>query len=390
MSVARKPTIAEAASAQLPRGGARHWLRVLRLPLLLLGVCVVGAIAWQVGGLPGTPVWAGVLLVEVLLVLLDRRQDGRREGPQPADEARKAQPPAAEEARVEQPPVSEVPLSTPRDENMSAAPARRRSRRRPRTGGAGAPVAAEQRAPRPAPARSSPARSPAPATPPETGPPAPRRAAPPDVAQAWRAEILWRESDGTAQFVAAARDASGRTAAVAGSRAFPWPPPDAARVEDMQRAVEALRVVLLEAGWTAAPRGERWYSLRFAWEPAPRRAETPGRTQQWPADTADLVRCQIGWASGYRRSRFEAVVLRPGEGKPAPIGASEEFRWMFKGAPDRRAPEHVAAVKRLRAALQADGWEEVGPGRAWYARRFVWRRDADPPTSVSSSASAEA
>jgi hypothetical protein len=104
--------------------------------------------------------------------------------------------------------------------------------------------------------------------------------------------------------------------------------------------------------------------------------------RRWPEGTAELVRCQINWESGYRQSRFAAVMLRPGARRGRTIGASESFKWMLNAPPDWRDPQHLAAVRALRARLIGDGWDEVGDGPAWYARRFVWRRTEAPPEGL--------
>jgi hypothetical protein len=104
--------------------------------------------------------------------------------------------------------------------------------------------------------------------------------------------------------------------------------------------------------------------------------------REWPEETAELVRCEIGWTSGYRTSRFEAVVYEPGERKGRAIGGSEPLRWMFKGVPDRGDRAHIAAVKALRARLIGEGWEDIGDGPAWYARRFVWPGPGPAPTEL--------
>lgn len=113
--------------------------------------------------------------------------------------------------------------------------------------------------------------------------------------------------------------------------------------------------------------------------PQPVGAAPPRRPVRrgWPAGTSELVRCQIDWVSGYRRSRFEAFVLRPGEKRGRSIGGTEEFTWMLNAPPNPRDRAHLDAARELRATLLADGWEEVGEGAAWYSRRFVWRGDAD-------------
>jgi hypothetical protein len=99
----------------------------------------------------------------------------------------------------------------------------------------------------------------------------------------------------------------------------------------------------------------------------------------WPAGASELARCEITWSSGFKTSRFEALVYPPGEKRGRPIGGSEPIEWMLKGSPDWRDEEHFAAVKSLRGRLIADGWQEVAEGDDWYARRFVWRGEGPAP-----------
>jgi hypothetical protein len=223
----------------------------------------------------------------------------------------------------------------------------------------------------------------------------------------WTAEIIWREAADRGVFQVLARNAEGQPTIIAQSPNLPWPPRGPESLGDLGRAVDALSAGMREAGWTAMPRGDSWYSLRFGWTSAsspvapqqrpsdPRTpsaarsqpmAAAPARTgvapREWPADTAELVRCQIAWASGYRSSRFEAVVYEPGRRRGQAIGGSEPFAWMLKGEPEWQNQQHVAAVKRLCVQLMADGWEDVGRGPEWYARRFVWRADAPAPDRI--------
>ena len=148
------------------------------------------------------------------------------------------------------------------------------------------------------------------------------------------------------------------------------------------------------------PAGDIWYARRFAWQPR-RNATAPapppmalGPAQraaastaasartEWPEGTADVVRCEIDWVSAHLSSRFEAIVYRPGTERGKAIGTSARFSWTLKEKPDGRDPNQLVAVKALRAALIADGWEEIGEGPAWYARRFVWRGSSPAPERV--------
>jgi hypothetical protein len=164
--------------------------------------------------------------------------------------------------------------------------------------------------------------------------------------------------------------------------------------------VTRLEAALVDCGWAPAPPGHAWYARRFTWgtiAPASRtpvaaspRTERPAKpasrppASAWPEGTADLARCEIKWMSSYRSSRFEAVAYQPGEKRGATIGASDAFKWMFNAEPDWRDAKQLDAVKALRSALIAGGWEEVGEGPVWYGRRFVWRGEGEPPTALGS------
>ena len=46
--------------------------------------------------------------------------------------------------------------------------------------------------------------------------------------------------------------------------------------------------------------------------------------------------------------------------------------------PEPPMPAIIAAVSLLVAALQAAGWQRIGPGPPWYAQRFLWRGEGEP------------
>ena len=97
----------------------------------------------------------------------------------------------------------------------------------------------------------------------------------------------------------------------------------------------------------------------------------------WTDETAGLACCEIRWAAGYRSSHFEVVPPAQGRGRAEALLRSRPFAWTLRSPPDASVEAQLSEVVRLRSALQADGWEEVAPGNAWYARRFV-RRDGEP------------
>jgi hypothetical protein len=114
--------------------------------------------------------------------------------------------------------------------------------------------------------------------------------------------------------------------------------------------------------------------------PAPAGARPrPNGNGAWPAGTQDCWRCEIVWDSGYRTSRFHAVVRPPGSARGRVSGRSQAFRWMFDAAPQACKPEFVAAVGSLDQTLTQAGWRPVQPGPKWYARRYVWAGAEAPP-----------
>jgi hypothetical protein len=256
---------------------------------------------------------------------------------------------------------------------------------------------------------------------------------PSDPRRAWTAEIEWRPGDADSRFwvIATADDGSAK-APVAQSGALEWPPSGPTAVQALSDAARALEEALLSAGWSPLPAGEAWYAKRFAWAPrqAPRppadgrpgparpqaaqpgtarpaagqarpapaagqpgtsRPGAPGRErtgrfkrdpQAWPAETQSQWRCELKWDAGYFNSRFQAVVYPPGTQPGRPVAAGEPFKWTFMSDPDPKGERHLGQVRALASALEAAGWERVDRGPAWYAHRFVWRREGPPPEHV--------
>jgi hypothetical protein len=217
--------------------------------------------------------------------------------------------------------------------------------------------------------------------------------APPEPAVAWEAEVTWEAAGGTGRFRALGVAIDGDAylpVEVGRSRALRWPPSGPADIADLTRASEELEAALLTAGWSARPAGDEWYAKRFAWTPERERETemaTRGtvqtsrfqRAEPWPADTEPLWRCEIRWRAGWISSRFEAVAAPPGERRGRPIGTTDPLKWTLKADPDPDGAETRAALAQLVADLLGAGWEREGRGRHWYAQRFSWRREGDPP-----------
>jgi len=227
---------------------------------------------------------------------------------------------------------------------------------------------------------------------------------PPDPDRLWTAEIQWARSEDTARFCVVARDEQGDTESViARSEAFGWPPEGTEAVQALVGAADALSEALTLAGWKPLPRGAAWYAKRFAWEPAPVSDWAPPQpgpsvtpvepagartnrfrpTGEWPPGTEALWRCAITWRPGYARSHFEVVMHDPaGTADDRVIAVSPPFKWLFMGDPDPNGAAFRAAALDLAAALESAGWERVGVGAPWYAARFVWPGDEQPPDEI--------
>lgn len=294
-----------------PRG-TRRWL----LPAVIGAICVAGLVLEFGLGLPGIPVWVGVLAAEAVVLLTASRLDSA-------------------------------------------------GTRAART--AGEPQAAP--------------------------PPEDHGVTPPEPGEGWTAEIHWRDEGERAHFAVLARGPAGGAVELARSRTFDWPPPEPEAIARVSAEVDELRARMLADGWQLREHGSTWFADVFAWnggaeapeapadeapeplaedEPVP---EHPVGPRAWPEGTEALARCEIRWAAGYRRARFEVAGMEPGRRRAAVVAASEPFAWTLRSEPRPDHPAQAGAVERLAADLLAAGWEEVRPGPRWYARRFVRRTD---------------
>jgi hypothetical protein len=102
-------------------------------------------------------------------------------------------------------------------------------------------------------------------------------------------------------------------------------------------------------------------------------ASKPERVVARPAPHAPAPAgtCEIGWSRGYFKSDFYVAASEP-EGGVSEVARSPAFRWTAAGEPPQDeaiAAAHAALVEKLVAL----GWEEVGAGESWYARRYQRR-----------------
>jgi hypothetical protein len=103
----------------------------------------------------------------------------------------------------------------------------------------------------------------------------------------------------------------------------------------------------------------------------------------WPQGTQGRWRCEITLNAEPLSSRVQAVAYPPGHDDGHPIGTSPSSTSTSEAATDWQSPEGLErAVRALATALEAEGWEPVGQGAGWYARRFSWRREEPPPRRV--------
>lgn len=92
--------------------------------------------------------------------------------------------------------------------------------------------------------------------------------------------------------------------------------------------------------------------------------------------------CAIGWRPGRLRSRFRAMMAPPdGQGWQI-VAESRSLRWPPRRGQTLPTAELVSALESLVAALVAAGWEPVESAGSWSARRFVWRREGEPPARL--------
>lgn len=101
------------------------------------------------------------------------------------------------------------------------------------------------------------------------------------------------------------------------------------------------------------------------------RARMLGRPVRTTGDVPSV--CSIAWKPGHHRSRFQAVISNPGDGRPRVVAESDGLPWPPKDARNPPTRELEAALASLVAKIVAAGWEPVQSEGSWTERRFVWR-----------------
>jgi hypothetical protein len=178
-----------------------------------------------------------------------------------------------------------------------------------------------------------------------------------------RCAIGYRESDGEGEFQVLVTDADGSHRSAARSPAFPASAGEVRRRGAARAAHELLVQRLLVCGWWPSGSGGEWPELEFI------RPE--------PADPAH-GRSLVTVVREGGRAHFAAEEL-DNFGNPTPLDASDAFRAppLIPVRPSRQAK---AALKRLLARMEDDGWKIAGQaGDAWYAIWLSRRRSVHRP-----------
>jgi len=101
-----------------------------------------------------------------------------------------------------------------------------------------------------------------------------------------------------------------------------------------------------------------------------------------PATANSMWTCEIAWQPGQVRSRFQAVMAPPDSRTRRVVAESEGLRWPPEDVRKPPTRELEAALGALVASIVGAGWEAVQCGGSWSERRFVWRREGVPPTTL--------
>ena len=118
-------------------------------------------------------------------------------------------------------------------------------------------------------------------------------------------------------------------------------------------------------------------------DPAPRARSVAQRAGSTLASASSSWSCEIAWQPGRVRSRFQAVMVPPdSRARQVVVAESEGLRWPPTDVRNPQTHELEAALGALVASIVAAGWEPVQSGGAWSERRFVWRQEGKPPTTL--------
>ena len=191
----------------------------------------------------------------------------------------------------------------------------------------------------------------------ESRPRARRRSQAPD-----RCAIAYRESESQGEFQVVVAEEDGSLRPAARSPAFPASGGDVRRKGAAGAAHDVLVQRLLVCGWWPADSGGEWPELEFI----------RGESADWEGGRSLVTVVRDGG-----RARFVADEL-DSFGNPTPLEASHPFRAspLVSVRPSRQAK---AAMKRLLARLELDGWKVAGQvGDAWYAISLSRRRGFSP------------
>jgi hypothetical protein len=121
-------------------------------------------------------------------------------------------------------------------------------------------------------------------------------------------------------------------------------------------------------------------------DPAPRARSVAKPAGPKLASASSPWACKIAWQPGRVRSRFQVVLVPPNSrARQVVVAESEGLPWPPTDVRKPQTHELEAALGALVASIVAAGWEPVQSGGAWSERRFVWRHEGKPPTTLESS-----
>ena len=154
----------------------------------------------------------------------------------------------------------------------------------------------------------------------------------------------------------------------------PYPPS-----EELREAVQTLSGALADAGWMPAAKGLEWYEHRYSW---PGEQDPPDHIDVEPPPSIARWTCEIEWKPGYLHSRFRAVASPPGGRRGKPIAESPQISWPAMSKPQPPSPELREVHRALTAAIAEAGWVPAGKVGPWYAHRFNWTAEHEPPDHI--------
>jgi len=125
-----------------------------------------------------------------------------------------------------------------------------------------------------------------------------------------------------------------------------------------------------------------WATIVASQGPVARARSVAQRASFTPATASSVWTCEIAWKPGHVRSRFQAVMTSPGDRTRRVVAETKGVRWPPRDVRKPPTRELEAALGALVASVVAAGWKPVESGGPWSERRFVWRREGEPPIKL--------